>query len=735
MKKGFLNTDKAKRKLDTEIVPNSPRDEPKSAKKSKGKEKAQPKSPTDADADHTYRTPIDLHSVPRQLLKKMGYSESEKKRMVFRTWPRDPSGKSLVENAIRGKRAGNGLDLWGATLYDFYHVRRVPDLAGFITISTGSKLAAEMKDFSELDAAKDEFAWAEQEEFPRELPAWDPGEATTCYESRVQGGYFDAFSSRKEVREKAAKSNTVWTTPGPYQLAEEHRPSEDEDNEMDTASESSESEAEEDSEKPAEAPKLDVPVDSPFHSIHYPSPWPLIPFENPFPLYSLQRSIPLHLLPKKLRVHDPWNLLSVDGDPEHDSAASWTSKKDIVRTCILSLSPESQKAANEAAKAAAEIEDAEVMINEAVMILPQEEEGPTEEPAVLAVLPQRPRKLTEIPEAHLYISPQGKLGEGHHSVVYKAEWELPRDLFCESAICKTCVDEKVRGETKRMKESGEWEQQLREAQKARGTPDGDSGEDPSAMDVDPSGSESPKKKKVGTTNPAMVTPPVVTVREPKLIQKLRYEGPTITTHPDVKYQNTSYPETICEHRRFHERPVPRTAMFEVAAKLSMPGDEHLAREARNYLDFPPHFFQHWNGYNVVPPLRDPTPLGALVPQFNGYYVPRTRAKREYRSPILLIEDCGQPVDPDKLCEDDRQECAALLFRFHHAGWLHESFAARNIVVQEGLPTTYPLERMVKPTLSFRLIDFGRSRQYSHSSARMSEEREGQKLFRLHPYAS
>ncbi|KAG1733008.1 uncharacterized protein EDB91DRAFT_1057762, partial [Suillus paluster] len=84
-------------------------------------------------------------------------------RIIFRSWPRDSKGKAIQPFSLWGKEAGNGLDLWGATLYDFYHVRRLPYLRNNITNSTGSKLAKWMRQAGELTAT-DELHWAEKEE-------------------------------------------------------------------------------------------------------------------------------------------------------------------------------------------------------------------------------------------------------------------------------------------------------------------------------------------------------------------------------------------------------------------------------------------------------------------------------------------------------------------------------------------------------------------------------------------
>ncbi|KAF9220296.1 hypothetical protein BS17DRAFT_787869 [Gyrodon lividus] len=117
---------------------------------------------------------------------------------------------------------------------------------------------------------------------------------------------------------------------------------------------------------------------------------------------------------------------------------------------------------------------------------------------------------------------------------------------------------------------------------------------------------------------------------------------------------------ICEHRQFNKAPVLRTGRFLVATKLSLPGDDHPARESQNYLKFPAHLFQHWNGYNIALPLHDPTPVSAVVPQFFGYYVPCSNSTKGYRSPIPFIEHCGEPIEAQKSSTGDRRECAVPL---------------------------------------------------------------------------
>ncbi|KZT33924.1 hypothetical protein SISSUDRAFT_1010532, partial [Sistotremastrum suecicum HHB10207 ss-3] len=150
----------------------------------------------------------------------------------------------------------------------------------------------------------------------------------------------------------------------------------------------------------------------------------------------------------------------------------------------------------------------------------------------------------------------------------------------------------------------------------------------------------------------------------------------------------------------------------VACKLSSTQDGHLGREARNYQTFDPSMFEHWNGYNIVSPINDPVPVGAVVPQFYGYYKPVGYGTDEkmytdtFESPILLVEECGQEVNPADLGLDDKQECYSLLMRLHLLGFIHNSVFSRNILVQPGPIHLSPAHRSVH-TPSFRLIDFGR----------------------------
>ena len=97
-------------------------------------------------------------------------------RVVFSQWPRDPDTKEFIkpDNSLIGKTAGNGLQLWGATMFDFYAVLRHPSIPNLRTLSVGSKLLGWVKKVGEnYELAKSNYEWAEREEDPKTLDPCD----------------------------------------------------------------------------------------------------------------------------------------------------------------------------------------------------------------------------------------------------------------------------------------------------------------------------------------------------------------------------------------------------------------------------------------------------------------------------------------------------------------------------------------------------------------------------------
>ncbi|KAG5647168.1 hypothetical protein DXG03_001123 [Asterophora parasitica] len=681
-------------------------------------------------------------------------SHTERRRAILRHWPRDPNGGVIKpENSLPGKTAPNGIQLWGATLFDFYRVHRIPSVEGLSTISTGSKLMMWMKANGELNHAKDEIEWAEMEDEPAVIQPWSPREAIEEMEENIRLG-------------KAGK-------PWPEDALDKGK---------------------------------QVSTGSIFERSNYPAPGPLAPFS--YTAERLTDLIPPERLPRKVIVHDPWNLLAVRARNRYGYAernvkdADWTTKPDRTYTYKFKSSDKprppltAEKLKNRIAPQLSQEKDnihQEDPPPNGYLIRPPSVEGPIPPPIYVVHDPPPPHLLSKsnaakqdpIEEAHLYLSPAHPIGSGNHSVVYEAEWELPRSAIIpppstDPVLCRTCVQADIDRTLKELdgehgeRMAAEWKEKTAKVtivQVGRPQPIWDVIE------------ESDLKK--GKTNAIRE----FCLDDDKSCYRTELEGRVRPIRTNVPWQDPMNP--TCEHVK-PPPEVPPTVRVRVVAKLSNYGDDHLKNEADNYQMFARHMFETWSGLNVLPPMHDPVPLGALVPRFYGYYVrqpeddddeglvedeggdeedeggdeedeggdeedeggdeedeggdeedeggeeeddkeeklegdekeakpeegdgekkpskaPRV-TKRErigYLSPILLLEKCGTEVNPNELTLDQRNEVTSFMYRFHFEGWAHCSVYLRNILVQPGPLNVSPPQRSMKLP-SFRIIDFGRS---------------------------
>ena len=557
-----------------------------------------------------------------------------------------------------------------------------------------------MREIGELDWAKDEIYWASQEADPTEIPPCDIGELIKDNENLIRKGVLGEPIKRPEGQETGRHTGA---------------PSE----------------------------KMSV-----FDLSNYPPPWPLVPFSAKTP--RLQKRIPFHLLPQKLIVHDPWNLLSVEergnscnssecGDA--NDTTEFSLKDDIIRVYHLQLSESGKETVEREQKLRADLnvkcKDISQREGHSQTLELTAESEPVS-PMVMVFPPLRPPPPESVPEAHLYLSPAHHVGTGNHSVVYNAEWELPRSMLVNDILCQQCMQDKVADELKEMEKHGEYHPEKPESDSQQRGPAGESSRSAATRDSK-SAKVTTTKHFSGTTAEIVVegkSPAIYTIEPPHALHKATYDGPIVKVFPEVHWQNPEH-GPYCSHiqESLECEKVPLTAKTNVVVKLSIQDDPHLAREAENYQSFPTHLSEHWSGYNIIPPLHDPVPVGAVVPQFYGYYVPAENKPGDessptYLSPILLLENCGIPIHPKRLNRDEKQECAALLYRLHEAGWSHGSFYERNILVQPGPLSEWPLIRCALGVKSFRLIDFGRSAELCDSNDRAYEETYADKLFNI-----
>ncbi|KAI0672153.1 hypothetical protein C8Q78DRAFT_971466 [Trametes maxima] len=117
---------------------------------------------------------------------------------------------------------------------------------------------------------------------------------------------------------------------------------------------------------------------------------------------------------------------------------------------------------------------------------------------------------------------------------------------------------------------------------------------------------------------------------------------------------------------------------------------------------------------------------AVIPRFYGLYIPvDSQGKKlcgchqecdgyihadcpvDWATPILLMEDCGAPVDLGRMKKAERKQCWSLVDRLHESGVAHGSAHPRNILVQPG-PFSLPRSERSMATPSFRIASFGRT---------------------------
>lgn len=183
------------------------------------------------------------------------------------------------------------------------------------------------------------------------------------------------------------------------------------------------------------------------------------------------------------------------------------------------------------------------------------------------------------------------------------------------------------------------------------------------------------KRRIGTGNHSRVYQveielPRELVVKPKHCPECDIEETPIATHMLEDRKREFFKIKSHQHVPYCEHlddgvPRPRTAKVSMTAKLTKPDDKyddeshtaHLRQEAQNYSEFPDHLYEHWNGYNIIAPCHDPLPVGAVVPQFYGYYVPDESnapiKEGKFMSPILLLEHCGKQVRMKDLTLEER----------------------------------------------------------------------------------
>ncbi|KAH8824444.1 hypothetical protein DL96DRAFT_1531667 [Flagelloscypha sp. PMI_526] len=626
-----------------------------------------------------------------------------KTRRICQDWPRDPQGKILYPwpDGAQGKQTPEvTLQSWGATLADFYTFSRFPNGPGkgLVSFTSGSKLSSCMKLIGGEKTSAGLVEWQSFEPDPRRI------------EPR---NVLHNVSDSDHIKYEMARRPVIYTL-----------------------------------EEAGDMEQFAMNLPKPFHWDKY-SIRPRTPFEDQRPY--IQQRIPLHLLPKKLHIHDPDSILESKNSHSKNSTGNkdrWPLNSDgISATYNLKLSCEGQK------KAADELAEAEQTRKPLEGLFCPPENALTRLPPMGFIAPptfyvysQKPFAPESIPEAHLYLDAKHKIGTGNHSRVYSAELELPLQCLAEPEMCRACAEHEIKSshsrKSGRVPSTGYVTSELYLVEWTSSNPlplpcsllepISSSSKCPISLGImsfrgfieeyralkllDKRGLD-PRTRTVENESKRdyhkrVVAADLQTAIRPEKVLRYYYTGPLRIIELETPWHVPGISEP-CQHISYQSCP---TTTVRLAAKLSSIHDGHMATEARNYEMFPSYFFEHWSGYHLVPPIQDPVPLGALVPQYYGHYVkPTLDADGDLSMdsdfpPLMLVEHCGTQAEPWNLNADDRQECLSMILRFHIAGWVHNSPYPRNFLVQDGPIDATLKERRVKGVKRkiFRLIDFGRS---------------------------
>lgn len=154
-------------------------------------------------------------------------------------------------------------------------------------------------------------------------------------------------------------------------------------------------------------------------------------------------------------------------------------------------------------------------------------------------------------------------------------------------------------------------------------------------------------------------------------------------------------------------------------------------------------------------------LPPIVPKFFGHYSPLdlvyggtyfryhedcyrdSRCTVKWHTRLLLMEECGEPIDVDEMNLEQwcvhlaravlfdtyalphvrSEACYGLFERLHAEGFVQGSAFARNVLTQPG-PLSLPREERLSASPSFRIVDFGRGDGVSITSRERREKFEG-----------
>ncbi|KAG2002938.1 hypothetical protein CC2G_003580 [Coprinopsis cinerea AmutBmut pab1-1] len=423
----------------------------------------------------TFRTPLDLLNYIALIRSPLYESKSgatspstilkdpeTAHRHIFSGWPRAPplpkkskDGKLCdedmkrvlrPESSVAGKVAGNAQQIWGESLFDLYQTWRIPGVESYITWTSGSKMARWIEKYGskeDKEVAEDALEWARDVEGdPRILFPKDVREAAREWEKKVEWGEGNAppFSGPRppklQHRIMLHRLPKRLIVHDPYDLLG----------------------ADETHFRKLRAAKATWPGSTgsaptfntsnarsdPPPSTPAPSTGPTTEVKDKTYVYNLhlskagrrKRDAELATLSQqRARIRE---LVQAVRDRPHTDAVRALLKEVRCGFVIphFDLVDQGEKIDEVVARKGGKVEDEKwifVMYGLPVW-LKDDDATDSEKDETKKDDTSTSTSINDDETAHLYLSPSHPLGVGHHSIVYDAEWDLPRSTLFDGSI-------------------------------------------------------------------------------------------------------------------------------------------------------------------------------------------------------------------------------------------------------------------------------------------------------------
>ncbi|OSD01008.1 hypothetical protein PYCCODRAFT_567466 [Trametes coccinea BRFM310] len=331
--------------------------------------------------------------------------------------------------------------------------------------------------------------------------------------------------------------------------------------------------------------------------------------------------------------------------------------------------------------------------------------------------------------AHLYLSNSNHLGSGNHSTVYRAPLELRLD---PSSPARSRVSVAVKMANPRCHAH---KMLWQEARMYNAFPEAFMEDTVRAVEVpahDSGSTKDDEEVQVPPTSQSVdISPAEVSSQAEETSQKAYQHVDAPGGDASEELVRVPQPLRVQGNEFDDATPCDVAQVQTAASEASNPNealnaDDGCASAAQDETAAPPES-DTAPGPAPSATVQRTEALPAVVPKFFGFYAPllpngtvckttHCEQKGCYRvpplpTPILLIEECGEPIRTKDWNREQREKIYHLFERLHEDGFVQYSSFERNMLVQPG-PLSVPREQRSMNSPSFRIIDFGRGEALS-----------------------